>query len=111
MRLGVVWLFCQRKAPKNQIRSRLIGPPNEKSAWLIARVAGVPTPPVLSLFQANGWYVHPADPLYWLPPLLLIMFRTRPYPIGEAASTPPVLIWMSATASVLRAVRLMFESL
>ena len=77
----------------------------------MARVAGVPLPPVLSLFQAKGWNVHPPEPLTWLPPLLLIMFSTRPYPIGEAASTPPVLICTSCTASVLRAVRLMFESL
>ena len=33
----------------------MIGLLPEKSAWLMARVAGVPLPLVLSPFQANGW--------------------------------------------------------
>ena len=40
--------------------------------------AGVPLPPVLSLFHRNGWNVQPPEPRNWLPPLLLIMLSTRP---------------------------------
>ena len=73
-------------------------------------MAGDPEP-TLFAFQLNGWYDTTPVPWKSLPPLLLTMLMTRPYPIGDAASTPPVFTSVSWIASELRPVRLMLKSL
>ena len=52
-------LSVNRRAAKNQIRSRRSGPPADASYWCTCRVAGVPVPTLFS-FHDSGWY--------WAPP-------------------------------------------
>ncbi len=53
----------------------------------------------LSPFQPSGWYAKAADPLNWLPPLLVMTLMFNPTPIGAEASTPPVFTWTSSIMS------------
>src|SRR6266850_2762904 len=103
---------ARRIEPKNQILSRLIGPPTPPSNCRMIAVVGVPVAPVeglhaalgeqlftLLVFQVFGWYAYAPDPLNVLPPLLVMTLMLRPTPIGADASTPPVFTCVSLTMS------------
>src|SRR5918999_5737786 len=98
---------ARRTVPKNQRWSFRTGPPKEPSNCLTYAVVGVP--PALGLqvmnsvqfatllsFHPNGWYWYAPEPLNRLPPLFVITLITMPTPIGEDASTPPVLTCVSS---------------
>src|ERR1035437_3657819 len=93
-----VSVLAYRPAPKNQIASLMIGPPNVASqVWLIFWGPSVPFGGVAD--QAGLVRLSRSDPLKVLPPAFVMVLMTPPANRPYSAEMPPVWVVVSWTAS------------